>query len=404
MHTLRDFEHRPGKHCSSTALADVMRYHGHGLSEAVCFGLGAGLGFVYFENPRGSPSLVLGSRTPALEWNFFRNLGLPFDWRAGDDFPWPQMREYLDRDVPLLLLTDLYYLPHYGKSVHFPGHSIVLAGYEGDVALVADTAFPDLMPVPLDDLAAAMDVPLPPIPIHNNWFPVERFALPDLGDAIRRALVANARAMLQPAADSLGLPGMRLAVTRLPRWGQAEDWQWCARFGYQIIERRGTGGGGFRLMYADFLDTASGLLPALVEMDAPARMRQSAAGWTALGDNLKAISESESPSGFERAAAMLARIAEQEESFYRDIVQVLGKNPVSHAVERILEDESLTADLVDAAARVLLDWGVARAQKFESADLRRTMKRVNREAGKAAPEAQVERVRALLAEIEAEQP
>ena len=34
---------------------------------------------------------------------------------------------------------------------------------------------------------------------------------------------------------------------------QVEDWQWCARFGYQVIERRGTGGGNFRLMYSRFL-------------------------------------------------------------------------------------------------------------------------------------------------------
>ena len=26
----------------------------------------------------------------------------------------------------------------------------------------------------------------------------------------------------------------------------ADDWQWCARFGYQVIEKRGTGGGASR--------------------------------------------------------------------------------------------------------------------------------------------------------------
>jgi len=87
---------------------------------------------------------------------------------------------------------------------------------------------------------------------------------------------------------------------------------------------------------------------------------------------------------------------------------------------RILEDESLTADLTDQAAKVLLDWGLAQAevmaQQVEGhsqeglwqpdarlATLRRTMKRISRQAGKVAPEAQMERVRALLAEIETEQ-
>jgi hypothetical protein len=84
-----------------------------------------------------------------------------------------------------------------------------------------------------------------------------------------------------------------------------------------------------------------------------------------------------------------------------------------HAIERLLEDVSLTADLIDDAAKLLLDWGVAQtkavAQQVEGlspeelgarlADLRRTLKRVSREAGQAEPEAQAAQVQALLSEI-----
>ena len=91
-----------------------------------------------------------------------------------------------------------------------------------------------------------------------------------------------------------------------------------------------------------------------------------------------------------------------------------------HAVERILEDESLTADLVNDAAQSLLDWGVAQAEAIVQqaeelaqeglsqlnahlASLRRTIKLIGRQAGEAAPEAQLEQVQALLVEIEMEQ-
>jgi len=86
-------------------------------------------------------------------------------------------------------------------------------------------------------------------------------------------------------------------------------------------------------------------------------------------------------------------------------------------VERILGDESLTADLTDDAARLLLDWGLARAvavvQQAEGLSqeeldahitaLRRAMRQVNKQAGEATPETQVKRVQDLLAEIELEQ-
>ena len=80
-----------------------------------------------------------------------------------------------------------------------------------------------------------------------------------------------------------------------------------------------------------------------------------------------------------------------------------------HAVERIGEDESLTADLVDDAAALLLNWGTTQAIKLPQEELnahltnlRRAMKHINREAGKIAPEFQAERVRVLLTEIKTE--
>lgn len=83
----------------------------------------------------------------------------------------------------------------------------------------------------------------------------------------------------------------------------------------------------------------------------------------------------------------------------------------------MLEDEALTADLIDDAATFMLDWGVTQAEAIVQqteglpqeeldarlATLRRTMKRVGRQAGEATPEAQVEQVRVLLAETEMEQ-
>jgi hypothetical protein len=84
-----------------------------------------------------------------------------------------------------------------------------------------------------------------------------------------------------------------------------------------------------------------------------------------------------------------------------------------YAIERLLEDVSLTADLIDDAAKLLLDWGMAQAKAVVQqedglspeelgarlADLRRTLKRVSKEAGQAVPEAQAAQVQALLSKI-----
>ena len=83
---------------------------------------------------------------------------------------------------------------------------------------------------------------------------------------------------------------------------------------------------------------------------------------------------------------------------------------------RLLENESLTADLVDDAAKVLLDWGLNQAmdiaQQAEAIEqdyletrldtLQSTMRRINQQAGTVPPESQPARVRQLLDTVEVE--
>ncbi len=81
------------------------------------------------------------------------------------------------------------------------------------------------------------------------------------------------------------------------------------------------------------------------------------------------------------------------------------------AVERLLEDEGLTADLVDPAARYLLGWGIARATAIvreagaspaeaqaRLAALRQQMRTLARRVGELRPDEQVAALQKLLAE------
>ena len=81
---------------------------------------------------------------------------------------------------------------------------------------------------------------------------------------------------------------MRRLAEEAGSWPEvAEDWQWCARFGYQVIERRGTGGGAFRLMYSRFLEEAG-------RPEAPLAA-EAAARWTDLAAAFHAASECDEP-------------------------------------------------------------------------------------------------------------
>ncbi|MBW2356314.1 MAG: BtrH N-terminal domain-containing protein, partial [Deltaproteobacteria bacterium] len=70
--------HRPGVHCASTGLRDLAAFHGLDWSEAMCFGLGAGLGLWYLSLPGLSPSRMVHVRSADIEEQLFTRIDIDF--------------------------------------------------------------------------------------------------------------------------------------------------------------------------------------------------------------------------------------------------------------------------------------------------------------------------------------
>ena len=287
------YTHTPGNHCGSTALRNLLAFHGCPISEEMAFGLGAGACFFYFPLDGQSPSRFTNGRAARLEENFLELTGAPLRLRTDDDpkRAWRMAREDVDSDRPVLLLTDLYYLDHYGKSAHFPGHAVVLAGYDSQDAWLSDTGFEELQSTKLAHLAEARHSQHPAFPLSGQMIDVEPngdgSALdPErLKEAARAAIARAAEQMREPAMGEFqGLPALERFAAEVGSWPEeVPDPEWCARFLFQVIERRGTGGGNFRLMYARFLEEAG--------RDEAALAAEAARLWTSLAGAARAVSE-----------------------------------------------------------------------------------------------------------------
>ena len=288
------YRHVPGNHCGSTALRNLLGFHGVEISEEMAFGLGAGACFYYVVLDEHSPSRFTNGRAARLEENFLELTGAPLRLRttADPDTSWELAREAVDERRPVLLLTDLYYLDHYGRSAHFPGHAVVLAGYDEELAWVSDTSFEDLQTTSLEGLREARHSQQPIFPLAGHAIDLPEGTLIDRDDLVAHAPKAIERAasrMLEPPlGDFEGLPALRRFAAEVGGWPEvAEDWQWCTRFLYQVIERRGTGGGNFRKMYSRFLEEA-GYEESAIAFEA-------AEQWTRLALAARTASEPEQP-------------------------------------------------------------------------------------------------------------
>ncbi|HET8863150.1 MAG TPA: BtrH N-terminal domain-containing protein [Solirubrobacterales bacterium] len=288
-----NYTHTPGHHCGSTALRNLLAHHGVEISEEMAFGLGAGACFYYVTIEDASPTRWFNGRTARLEESFDELTGAALELRtfeAGDGGAWPAARAEVDAGRPVLLLTDLYHLDHYGNSAHFPGHAVVLAGYDEEVAYLSDTGFEELQTTRLENLDEARHGEHPAYPLAGHMFTAAGELSPErLHEAVPAAIERAARAMVEPEfRDFSGLDAVRRLAAEAGSWPEvAEDWQWCARFGYQVIERRGTGGGAFRLMYARFLEE--------VGRPEASHAAAAAAAWTHLANAFRAASESGEP-------------------------------------------------------------------------------------------------------------
>jgi hypothetical protein len=330
---LPGFAHRPGVHCGTTALADALRVRGLELSEPLLFGLGAGLNFYYLVSPALSPSHLFQGRSLHLERTACEVLGAEVRERSEEDpgRAWAGVRDALRRGLAPILSTDLAELPYSGSQTPFGGHRIVVAGYDEalGVALVADGERPGLEEVPLDALERARASIAPPFGLGGRpWLEVDAPRRPTpLPEAIREALRRQAREILLDVDGAVGLSALERFAADLPCWPAEAtgepDRAWCFRYAWQVIERRGTGGGFFRRLYADFLREAEAAVPALAPLGLGGRMAALADGWSRLGAELRGISEV--PGGAVPApTAELARaLAAGERRYHEDVAALV---------------------------------------------------------------------------------
>jgi len=318
------YRHVPGNHCGSTALRNLLAHHGLELSEEMAFGLGAGACFYYLVLEEASPTRWFNGRVARLEQNFLEITGAPLalDTFEDPDAAWDAARGGVDEGRPSLLLTDLYYLDHYGRSAHFPGHAVVLAGYDDELAYLSDTAFEELQQTRIESLREARHGEHPAFPLEGHMFTVPAgVELPDVREAAPRAVARAAKEMLEPEFGEFGgLPAVGRLAEDAGRWPeQTDDWQWCARFAYQVIERRGTGGGNFRLMYSRFLEEAG------YDEHAPIAA-EAAEDWTALAEAFHAASESDEPDPalWERVDAMARACLDAEQRLWTALAEAGG--------------------------------------------------------------------------------
>jgi hypothetical protein len=266
-----DFIHRPAAHCESGTTSSLLHHHGLPASEPLVFGIGAGIYFGYFPFIKiyGAPFITYRNTPGSIFKKTARRFNVHFEiYRFKDQQKaMDALDSALDRGLPVGLQTGVYWLPYMPEAMrfHFNAHNLIVYGKKGNDYLISDPVLDTPVVCPGNDLLKARFAKgfLSP---RGKMYYISHLPEPDRIDiprAVRQGIKDSCRAMVNTPFPLIGVRGIRTFAKSLRKWPDKFPKRRVPLFiGHTIRmqEEIGTGGGGFRLMYAAFLQEAAHIL------------------------------------------------------------------------------------------------------------------------------------------------
>jgi hypothetical protein len=265
----RDFKHIQAAHCETGVTTNLLC--GAGISkitEPLAFGIGAGLFFVYIPLIKINKGPAIAFRT--LPGHIFastcKSLGVKVvrkKFGSKED-----AKQFLDNVLaeghPVGCQVGVYYLPYFPKEYrfHFNAHNLIVYGRESDNYLVSDPIMEVVTTLTSYELERVRFAKGALAPKGQVYYPVDAHEVSDevMKNAIKSGIKKNVFSMLTIPGFFSGIQGISYTGRKIKKWRDKLGLDTARLYLAQLVrmqEEIGTGGGGFRYMYAAFLQEAN---------------------------------------------------------------------------------------------------------------------------------------------------
>jgi hypothetical protein len=264
-----NFVHRQSAHCESGVTANLLFHHGINMSESLAFGIGAALFFGYFPFIRinGMPLTTFRGATGQILKRVTKGLGVQIKRHKFQD-PEKAMNaldRIIDQGIPVGMQTGVYWLPYFPPALrfHFNAHNIIVYGKEDTEYLVSDPVFDEPVVCSRTDLMKARFAQGALAPKGKMYYLTSVPDHVDMATAIVRGIRDVCKTMLKIPFPLIGVRGIRFLARRIENWPEKlGESRASLNIGHiiRMQEEIGTGGAGFRFIYAAFLQEAAEIL------------------------------------------------------------------------------------------------------------------------------------------------
>ena len=329
-----DFIHRQSAHCESGSTSNLLSNYGVSISEALAFGIGAGLFFGYFPfvKVHGFPLITFRSAPGRILKNAARRLDVRVERSKFRD---PEkamdaLDAMLEKGIPVGLQAGIYWLPYFPDALrfHFNAHTLIAYGKRGNEYLISDPVFDEPVTCSRADLMKARFSEGALAPKGKMYHLSKVPTQVDLPGAITKGIKETCRMMIGTPVPLIGVRGIRRLASRVRQWPEEYGKRKAVLYlGHTIRmqEEIGTGGGGFRLMYAAFLQEAAGILENKGLLDISKRMTDTGDRWREFALFGARICKDRSADGdnFDLLRDILNDCADREYAIFRDLQGII---------------------------------------------------------------------------------
>ncbi len=266
---MREFRHNQTAHCENGVTVSLLKHHGVDfITEPLAFGLGSGLFYIHipFMKVNNGPAISFRTMPGAIFKRTCKALNVEVDRRRFKSKI--EAQNFLEKKVqegePVGCQVGVFHLPYFPKAYrfHFNAHNLIVFGKEDGRYLISDPVMETTTSLSPEELQKVRFAQGALAPKGQLYFPksVGDISEERLRLAIKQAIKRNCRDMLHIPGGIAGVKGINYTAKKIRGWREKLGERQAALYLGQIVrmqEEIGTGGGGFRYLYAAFLDEAS---------------------------------------------------------------------------------------------------------------------------------------------------
>lgn len=259
------FEHKQTAHCESGVISSLLSHRDLPITEPMAFGLSGALTFAYLPIIKfgGMPLIAYRMPPKGVIRPLCKRLGvkMAFETFRDADAGMRALDRHLDEGRVVGLQTSVYWLDYFPPDMrfHFNAHNLIVFGKRDGRYLISDPVLETSVECDAEGLKKSRFTRGVLAPKGLLYYPVEIPKSVDFGPAIHDSIKKNTGMMLYAPMPFIGVRGVRMVAKKL-RNLKSDNVKYNRLFiGHMVRmqEEIGTGGAGFRFLYASFLQQAA---------------------------------------------------------------------------------------------------------------------------------------------------